>query len=140
MHGGTRPLNLTAGELLQGFRSPPLLLASSSPAYFGISALAELGHWQHSQYCSIQKPLDLLLTLLTQPALDPFQVVQHHVFVHADGVEVLANNAAQPDHSWTVYLGTLVYAVSLVMLGKHAFGLAFNQMSYAVADIPGVAD
>lgn len=120
LSGPTRSLNLTAGKLLQGCCSRPLLLAFSSLAYFTISALAELGHWQHSQYCSIQKSLDLLLTLLTQPALDHSMVVQHYVFVHTDGVEALPSNASHPDHLWVAYVGTLVYIISFVMLGKHA--------------------
>ena len=88
----------------------------------------------------MQKSLDLPLTLLTQPALDQSKVVQHYVFVHADGVEVHLNNISQPDHLWVAYLGTLVYVINFIMSGKHAFKLAYNQMSYAMPGIAGVAD
>lgn len=124
LHGPTGSLDLTADELMLGLLLSNCyigLLKALGRAHWHISAsklVADHGHWQHSQCCSSQKSLALLI-LLNKPALDHSEVVQHHVLVNANGGEGQVGISSQPKYEWVVYMGTLFNAVSFIMFGNY---------------------
>ena len=61
-----------------------------------------------------------------------------HVTVNAGDIEGHLSMLSHPEHSWVIYLVSLLHSVTIIIFGKHAFESGYGHLSYAMPDLVGV--